>query len=108
MPVGLEALTMLRSLCPQWDGIWRPPEFGIVGGADRGEQLLGGGHAEAEAERAVAVVGVEPVVGRAEAPWRRPTSTASWPAPEIWKKILFCRLSWISLSSIRRDSSISR
>ena len=36
------------------------------------------------------------------------TSTASWPAPEIWKKILFCRLSWISLSSIRRDSSIRR
>ena len=33
---------------------------------------------------------------------------ASWPAPEIWKKILFCRLSWISLSSMRRDRSIVR
>jgi hypothetical protein len=28
------------------------------------------------------------------------------PAPEIWKKILFCRLSWISLSSIRRERNI--
>src|SRR5690348_3502077 len=36
------------------------------------------------------------------------TRMASCPAPEIWKKILFCRLSWISLSSIRRDRSISR
>ena len=39
---------------------------GVVGRADGGEELLGGGHAEAEAEGAVAVVGVEPVVGRAE------------------------------------------
>ena len=28
VPVGLEALTMLRSFCPQWLGICRPPEFG--------------------------------------------------------------------------------
>src|SRR5687768_3078980 len=34
--------------------------------------------------------------------------TASWPAPEIWKKIRFWRLSWISLSSRRRDRSIVR
>ena len=34
--------------------------------------------------------------------------TASWPAPEIWKKILFWRLSWISLSSSRRDRSMVR
>src|SRR5688572_21412381 len=34
--------------------------------------------------------------------------TASWPAPEIWKKILFCRLSWISLSSSLRDSNMVR
>src|SRR4029453_6394368 len=35
---------------------------GITGGADCGEQLLGRGHAQAEAERPVAIVGVEPVV----------------------------------------------
>ena len=35
-------------------------------------------------------------------------STASCPAPEIWKKILFWRLSWISLSSSRRDRSMVR
>src|SRR5512140_824220 len=33
---------------------------------------------------------------------------ASCPAPLIWKKILFWRLSWISLSSIRRDVSMFR
>ena len=33
---------------------------------------------------------------------------ASWPAPEIWKKIRFWRLSWISLSSIRRDRYMFR
>src|SRR6185437_10670928 len=35
-------------------------------------------------------------------------STASCPAPEIWKKILFWRLSWISLSSSRRDRYMVR
>ena len=33
---------------------------------------------------------------------------ASWPAPLIWKKILLCCLSWISLSSSLRDNSIRR
>jgi hypothetical protein len=28
VPVGLEALTILSFLCPQWEGICRPPEFG--------------------------------------------------------------------------------
>ncbi len=35
-------------------------------------------------------------------------STASCPAPLIWKKIRLWFLSWISLSSMRRDSSIVR
>ena len=35
------------------------------------------------------------------------TSMASCPAPLIWKKIRLWFLSWISLSSIRRESSIS-
>src|ERR1039457_4509406 len=34
--------------------------------------------------------------------------TASCPAPLIWKKILFWRLSWISLSSIWRDVTMFR
>src|SRR3982751_3442937 len=36
------------------------------------------------------------------------TSTASCPAPLIWKKIRLWFLSWISLSSSLRDSTISR
>ena len=36
------------------------------------------------------------------------TSTASCPAPLIWKKILPPFLSWTSLSSIFRDRSIVR
>src|SRR5512145_2844372 len=28
VPVGLEEETMFRSLWPQWEGIWRPPELG--------------------------------------------------------------------------------
>ena len=34
--------------------------------------------------------------------------TASWPAPLIWKKIRLWFLSWISLSSSFRDSTIVR
>src|SRR5450759_4489535 len=34
--------------------------------------------------------------------------TASCPAPLIWKKILLWRLSWLSLSSIRRDVTMFR
>ena len=66
MPVGLEALTMLSVLVAPVGGHLAPAGVGIVGRADGGEELLGGGHAEAEAERPVAIVGVEPVVGRAE------------------------------------------
>src|SRR5688500_9392996 len=36
------------------------------------------------------------------------TRMASWPAPLIWKKTLFCRLSWIPLSSTLRDRYIVR
>ena len=39
---------------------------GVIGCADRGEQLLGRRHAQAETERPVAIVGVEPVVARTE------------------------------------------
>ena len=39
---------------------------GVVGGAHRRQQLLGGRHTQAQTQRPVAIVGVEPVVGRAE------------------------------------------
>ena len=49
----------------------------------------------------------EPVVaGRRTIPAATPI--ASCPAPLIWKKIFFWRLSWISLSSIRRDKYMVR
>ena len=107
MPVGDEAETMLSGLWPQWLGIWRPPEAGSIAAPTASYSIFGRRDAELEAERAVAIVEVEPVVGGPEH-HARGVSTASWPAPEIWKKILFCRLSWISLSSSRRDRSIVR
>ena len=64
--MGLEALTMLSSLCPQWRRHLPAAGVGVIGRADGREELLGGRHAQAEAERAVAIVGVEPVVGWAE------------------------------------------
>src|SRR5688572_32032894 len=36
VPVGLDWLTMLSALWPQWEGIWRPPELGSS--ADRSEE----------------------------------------------------------------------
>ena len=62
MPVGLDCETMLSALCPQCDGIWRPPEFGSSFAPDGAQQHLERRHAEREAERAVAVVRIEPVV----------------------------------------------
>ena len=47
---------------------WHLPaaRVGILGGADRREEHLRRGHAETETERAIAIVGIEPVVGGAE------------------------------------------
>src|SRR3989454_10094492 len=42
------------------------PRVGILGRTDRREEHLRGGHAEAETERAVAIVGIEPIVCGAE------------------------------------------
>ena len=36
------------------------------------------------------------------------TPMASWPALEIWKKVLFCRLSVISRSSMAREVAMTR
>ncbi len=59
-------LTMLRRFEVQCEGIWRPPDGGIVCGADGLQQLLFDGVAEGEADGAIAVVGEEPVVARLE------------------------------------------
>ena len=71
MPVGLDCDTMLSALSPQCDGICRPPELGIVLGADAGEEHLERRHAERQAQRAVAVVRIEPVVAGLERHARR-------------------------------------
>ena len=42
----------------------------VIGRADGGEELLGGGHAQAQAQRPVPIVGIEPVVGGTEHPGR--------------------------------------
>src|SRR2546422_11238531 len=44
---------------------------GVLGGTDRREQHLGGGHTQAETERTVAIVGIEPVVRGTEGLARR-------------------------------------
>ena len=71
MPVGLLCETMLSARWPQWLGICRPPEFGVVGRGHRREQHLARRHAEPEAQGAVAVVGIEPVVAGPQQPRRR-------------------------------------
>ena len=60
--VALEPDTMLSAVLPQCDGICRPPLLGSLGGADRGQQHLERRDAELQAQRAVAVVRVKPVV----------------------------------------------
>ncbi len=60
--MGLDCETMFRSLWPQCDGICRPPDAGSSFDPTAGEQHLVGRHADGEAQRAVAIVGVEPVV----------------------------------------------
>ena len=51
---------------PQCDGIWRPPEFGSSFAPTAREQHLERRHAEREAQRAIAIVRIEPVVARAQ------------------------------------------
>ena len=57
MPVGLDCDTMLRLLCPQCDGIWRPPELGSSFEPTAAQEHLERRDAERQAQRAVAVVG---------------------------------------------------
>ena len=79
---------------------------GIVGRAYSLQQHFVGRRAQSEAESAVAIIGIEPVVAGFMV---KPAATpmASWPAPEIWKKIFCWRLSRISRSSTRRERYIN-
>ncbi len=61
-------LTICKARLPQWHGIWRPPEEGHGGRADGLQQYLTRGDAQRERQRAVAVVGEEPVVARPQRP----------------------------------------
>ncbi len=45
-----------------------PARIGVVCGGDGREEHLGGRHAQRQAEGAVAVVGIEPVIGRPQHP----------------------------------------
>ena len=62
VPVALDCETMLRSACPQCEGICRPCELGSSLAPTRGEEHVERRHAELQAERAVAIVRIEPVV----------------------------------------------
>ena len=74
--VALDPETMFSAVCPQCDGIWRPPLLGSLIGADRREQHVERRDAELQAQRAVAVVRMKPVVaGPAASGRRRP----EWP-----------------------------
>ena len=59
---GSTARRCCSSLWPQCEGICRPPEAGSSFEPDGREEHLVGRDAEREAQRAVAVVGIEPVV----------------------------------------------
>ena len=59
-------LTMLSSRAPQWHGIWRPPDAGSSAAPTACSSISEGRDPEREHERAVAVVGEEPVVAGAQ------------------------------------------
>jgi len=79
----------------------------VIGSAYRRQKHFGRCHAERQAEGAVAIVRIEPVVCGPKRFSRRDQHRLVSRAGDL-KKILFCRLSWISLSSMRRDRSIKR
>ena len=54
------------------DGIWRPPEAGSAAAPTAAEQHLVRRHAQREAQRAVAIVRVKPVVPGCAAPFPPP------------------------------------
>ena len=62
VPVGEDPLTMFSGGDPQCEGIWRPPEAGIGFGAHGLQQHFFGSHAERQAQGAVAIIGIKPVV----------------------------------------------
>ena len=51
---------------PQCEGIWRPPDAGSVGGAHGLQQHLVRRDAQGQAQRAIAIVRIEPIVAGAQ------------------------------------------
>ena len=66
VPVGLDTFDDVEVLVTPVRRHLPATGIRIVGRSDCGEQLFRGGHAEAEAEGAIAIVEVEPVVTGAE------------------------------------------
>ena len=66
VPVALEPLTMCSDGLLQCDGIMRPPEAGSSFEPTAASSISYGRHAQHERERAIAIVGEEPVVAGLE------------------------------------------
>ena len=66
MPVALLCDGMLSRRWPQCDGIWRPPDAGSSFAPTEASSISSGVTPIVETERAVAVVGKEPVVAAAQ------------------------------------------
>ena len=64
--VALDPGTIFSARWPQCDGIWRPPLLGSAAAPTDGEQHLERRDAELQAQRAIAIVGMEPVVAGLE------------------------------------------
>ena len=66
--MGEDPLMMPRALCPQCDGIWRPPEDGSVGLGEDAQEDLVRGHPGAQDHGEIPVVGEPDVDARAHRP----------------------------------------
>ena len=62
VPVGDDCVTTFSRLYAQCDGICRPPEAGVICGADCLQQHFMRSGAEGQTQGAVAIVRIEPVV----------------------------------------------
>ena len=107
VPVADDWVTTLSCLKRPVRGHLTAAGTGIVGRADGSEQHFIRRRAQGETQRAVAVVGIEPVIAGFNAK-AAATPMASCPAPEIWKKTFCWRLSRISRSSTRREVNMMR
>ena len=62
IPVAEDLGRMFNRGIPQWEGIWRPPEFGSSFAPTAFQKHLERRDAQREAQRAVTVVGINPIV----------------------------------------------